>query len=181
MKEQLPLSWLKILALLSLCILAGAQGFRRLEVARVGRPPAANDYPVFVVGDTIPDIRTRNGTNASVTLSSHLNSRCQVLVFFHPACPWCARLAQSRRDTVGVGDLPIRWVSMPGSRRESAAFVREYGLEEDWFMIDRWSDAAKLGVKSTPTTLLVGSDRVLLGQLPGDLPVISSACRGEGV
>jgi len=70
---------------------------------------------------------------------------------------------------------------MPGSRRESAAFVREYGLEEDWFMIDRWSDAAKLGVKSTPTALLVGSDRVLLGQLPGDLPVIPSACRGEGV
>ncbi len=160
-----------------LAIIATLQVVRLAQLAQIGVPSSSDRVRMPAVGDTLADLRLRSLSGPDGTLSGSAGGACRVLVVFHSGCVWSRRLAESGAFRGTVEGVPVTWASMPDRMHRARAFVEENALDMDpVYMVRRWRDVVHLGVRASPSIIVVGPALEYLGELDEEVPRLPSKC-----
>lgn len=157
---------------------------------RIGRPgaksaqppPAAHPEPGLEVGTAAPSFQLPDLAGTIRSLSS-FRGRDVLLMFFNPACGFCAKMAPELAalpaDGLPGGPLPV--VVASGERDKMAAFVREHGIACTVLLQEKMEVAAKYHAKGTPMGCLIDDAGLIASDLAvGADPLLELAAGAAG-
>jgi hypothetical protein len=162
------------LAFVLLWVIVVIQGFAFLEILRqlseirreLELESGPTELPNFATGSmpsNLPEVHSASGS--ALNLWSRLGRRGTALVFLHPGCVTCHRVAKELPPIAGRQDTDVTVVAIVEARQESEAreFMRQTQLPADLAVVDlNGGVAAAFGINVKPGVVVV-SNRATAG------------------